>query len=74
MNRNWLIGGGILFGPRVSVDPDCPRDPSSVRIEPMEGAIVKELFNRYLRQKDGLLGLAKHLLELGLPLPRGNPR
>jgi site-specific DNA recombinase len=54
--------------------PDCPRDPSSVRIEPVEGAIVKELFNRYLREKEGLLGLAKHLLELGLPSPRGNPR
>ena len=54
--------------------PDCPRDPSSVRIEPVEGAIVKELFHRYLREKEGLLGLAKHLLALGLPSPRGNPR
>lgn len=35
---------------------------------------MKELFHRYLREKEGLLGLAKHLLELGLPSPRGNPR
>lgn len=54
--------------------PDCPRDPSSVHVEPVEGAIVKELFQRYLREKEGLLGLAKHLLGLGLPSPRGNPR
>src|SRR6202021_3716827 len=54
--------------------PDCPRDPPSVHIEPVEGAIVKELFQRYLREKEGLLGLAKHLLALELPSPRGNPR
>jgi site-specific DNA recombinase len=43
---------------------DCPRDPSSVHIEPVEGAIVTELFHRYLQEKEGLLGLAKHLLGL----------
>ena len=54
--------------------PDCPRDPSSVHIEPAEAAIVRELFAQYLREKETLLSLAKHLWALGLPSPRGRPR
>ena len=54
--------------------PDRPRDPAAVQIEPAEGAIVRELFARYLEDKGTLLGLAKHLLQLRLPSPRGNPR
>jgi site-specific DNA recombinase len=46
--------------------PDCPRDPCSVHIEPVEGAIVKELFHRYLRENEGLLGLAKHSVGTGI--------
>lgn len=53
--------------------PDCPRDPSSVHIEPVEAAIVRELFAQYLREKETLLSLAKYLLTLGLPSPRGKP-
>jgi len=54
--------------------PDHARDPSGVQIEPAEGAIVRELFARYLQEHGTLLSLAKHLLQLGLPSPRGNPR
>jgi len=54
--------------------PDHPRDPSGVQIEPAEGAIVQALFARYLHEHGTLLSLAKHLLQLGLPSPRGNPR
>jgi site-specific DNA recombinase len=54
--------------------PDRPRDPSGVQIEPVEGAIVRELFARYLEDKGTLLSLAKHLLQLSLPSPRGNQR
>jgi site-specific DNA recombinase len=54
--------------------PDRPRDPCGVQIEPAEGAIVRELFARYLEDKGTLLSLAKHLLHLRLPSPRGNPR
>ncbi|MGH9631596.1 MAG: recombinase family protein [Bryobacteraceae bacterium] len=61
-----------LYGYRSA--PDCPRDPSSVHIESAEGAIVRELFAQYLRDKETLLSLAKHLLALGLPSPRGKPR
>src|SRR3954452_916930 len=52
--------------------PDHPRDPSGVQIEPAEGAIVRELFARYLQEHATLFSLAKHLLQLGLPSPRGN--
>ena len=54
--------------------PDCPRDPAAVRIEPTEGVLVQELFVRYLEPLGTLLGLAKYLLELQVPSPRGNPR
>jgi site-specific DNA recombinase len=54
--------------------PDHPRDPSGVQIEPAEGAIVQELFARYLQEHGTLFSLAKHLLQLGLPSPRGNQR
>src|SRR5215472_9530265 len=54
--------------------PDRPRDPAGVQIEPAEGAIVQGLFARYLEDKGTLLSLAKYLLQLSLPSPRGNRR
>jgi len=60
------------YGYRSS--PDCPRDPSGVRIETVEAASVQELFARYLEPRGTLLNLAKYLLDLQLPSPRGNPR
>jgi site-specific DNA recombinase len=60
------------YGYRLA--PDRPRDPTGVQIEPAEGAIVRELFARYLEDKGTLLSLTKHLLQLRLPSPRGNQR
>ena len=40
--------------------PDRPRDPAGVQIEPVEGAIVQEIFARSLEADGTLLGLAKH--------------
>ncbi len=37
--------------------PDCPRDPTGVRVELIEGALVQELFIRYLEPEGTLLGL-----------------
>jgi site-specific DNA recombinase len=54
--------------------PDRPRDPAGVQIEPTEGAIVQEVFARYLEVDETLLGLAKHLLRFGIKSPRGNRR
>jgi site-specific DNA recombinase len=60
------------YGYRLA--PDRPRDPAGVRIEPIEGALVQELFVRYLEPQGTLLRLAKYLLELGVPSPHGNAR
>jgi site-specific DNA recombinase len=54
--------------------PDRPREPAGVQIEPTEGAMVQEVFARYLAADGTLLGLAKHLLQLGIRSPRGNRR
>jgi hypothetical protein len=40
--------------------PDHPRDPVSVQIAPVEGAIVQEVFARYLAAQGTLFGVAKY--------------
>jgi site-specific DNA recombinase len=77
--RQMTLRAGILlpwtippYGYRVH--PDRPRDPAGVQIEPVEGAIVQEVFARYLEAEGTLLGLATHLLRLGTRSPRGNRR
>jgi site-specific DNA recombinase len=77
--RQMKLRAGILlpwtttpYGYRV--DPERPRDPAGVRIDPAEGAIVQELFTRYLEAHETLRGLVKYVLGLGLPSPRGRAR
>jgi site-specific DNA recombinase len=43
------------------LDPDRPRDPAGVTVEPAEAAVVQELFARYVEDCGSLFGLAKHL-------------
>jgi hypothetical protein len=45
-----------------------------VRIDPAEGAVIRELFMRYLEAAETLRGLVKYGLGLGLPSPRGGAR
>jgi site-specific DNA recombinase len=73
------LRAGILLPWTISpygyrVHPDHPCDPAGVQIEPTEGAMVQELFARSLEADGTLLGLAKHLLQLGITSPRGNRR
>jgi site-specific DNA recombinase len=77
--RQMKLQAGILlpwttppYGYRLH--PDRPRDPAGVQIEPTEGAIVQELFVRYLEDGGTLLGLAKDLLQRGIKSPRGRLR
>jgi site-specific DNA recombinase len=77
--RQMKLRAGVLlpwtmppYGYRVH--PDRPRDPAGVQIEPVEGAIVQEVFARYLEAGGTLLGLARHLLQLGIKSPRGKRR
>src|SRR6266511_2752270 len=74
--RQMKLRAGILrpwtttpYGYRV--DPERPRDPAGVRIDPAEGAVVRELFTRYLEAPETIRGLVKYMLRLGLPSPRG---
>jgi site-specific DNA recombinase len=55
------------------VDPDRPRDPAGVQVDPAEAAIVAEMFAWYLHEGRSLLGLVKHLQQLGAPSPTGKP-
>ena len=61
----------VPYGYRV--DPDRPRDPAGVQLEPAAAAVVQELFARYLDDHATLFGLAQHLRQLGLPSPTGQP-
>jgi site-specific DNA recombinase len=77
--RQMKLQAGVLlpwtvppYGYRLH--PDRPRDPAGVQIESTEGAIVPELFVRYLEDGGTLLGLAKDLLQRGIKSPRGHPR
>jgi len=54
--------------------PEHPRDPSGVRVEPMEGVIVTEIFAEYLQDGAGLIQVAKHLYARGIPSPTGKKR
>src|SRR5712691_8595615 len=56
------------------VDPTRPRDPAGVRLEPMEVAVVGELFASYGEQGQSLLGVTKQLMTLRVPPPNGGPR
>jgi site-specific DNA recombinase len=53
------------------LDPDHPRDPAGVTVEPAEAAVVQDLFARYLEDRQSLFGLARHLKALGIASPSG---
>jgi site-specific DNA recombinase len=56
------------------LDPEHPRDPSGVRIEPAEAAVVAELFAVYLQPRMTLAQLAKLLQQRGVLTPSGQRR
>jgi site-specific DNA recombinase len=56
------------------VDPDHPRTPEGVRLEPVEAAIVTEIFVGYLECGQSLAGMATQLMQQGIPAPRGGKR
>ncbi len=73
-----LRAGSLLTWTRVPfgyrVDPDRPRDPAGVRVEPAEAAIVAELFATYLEAGQSVCGLAKQLTALQTPTATGATR
>src|ERR1700694_1786179 len=56
------------------VDPARPRDPSGVRREPTEAAIVAEIFASYLQEGQSLSGVTKHLMAQQIKSPSGRRR
>lgn len=56
------------------MDPDPPRDPAGVRVEPAEAAVIQDLFARYDEPSVRLFALALHLQALGVLTPRGRRR
>ncbi|MGZ6347887.1 MAG: recombinase family protein [Anaerolineales bacterium] len=56
------------------VDPEHPRDPALLQIDPAESAIVLHMFAWYLESESSLYCIAKRLTDLSLPTPMGKPR
>jgi site-specific DNA recombinase len=56
------------------VDPDHPRDPDTLQLDPVEAAVVSQIFNWYLEPKTTLYLIAKRLSDLSLPTPTGKLR
>jgi site-specific DNA recombinase len=56
------------------LDPDRPRDPAGVTVEPAEAAVVQELFTRFIEDHASLFSLARHLRALGVASPTGRPQ
>jgi site-specific DNA recombinase len=73
-----LRSGLLLPWPRAPygyrLDPERPRDPALVRVEPAEAAIVQELFASYVAGGVTLYTLASRLTARQVPTPRGRPR
>jgi site-specific DNA recombinase len=55
----------------LRVDPDRPSDPAGVRPEEAKAAVVAEIFAAYLEPGATLLGVSRHLRDMGVPAPRG---
>jgi len=64
-----LPGTRVPYG--LGVDPDRPRDPTGVRIDPVAGAHVHELFLAYLEEQATLSQLVATLERQGVPTPHG---
>jgi site-specific DNA recombinase len=58
------------------LDPDRPRDPSRVRLDPVQAAVVEQMFAWYTDpgQTPSLYQVAKRLSEAQIPTPRGGTR
>jgi site-specific DNA recombinase len=58
------------------LDPECPRDPQRLRLDPVKAAVVTEIFAWYtdLQTPTTLYGVAKRLSDLHVPTPMGKPR
>lgn len=58
------------------VNPERPRDPSGVQLDPVKAEIIKQIFAWYTdpKQSVSLYWIAKQLSDQGIPTPRGGKR
>src|SRR4051794_32471613 len=54
------------------LDPERPRDPTGVRLDEAEAAVVRDLFARFTDEGAAVTALVQHLHRLGIPSPRGH--
>jgi site-specific DNA recombinase len=75
-----LRGGQLLPWTRAPygylLDPERPRDPSRVRIDPVQAAVVEHMFAWYTdpQQSISLYEVAKRLSDVQIPTPKGGQR
>ena len=55
-------------------DPEHPRDPALVQLDPAESVMVTQIFGWYLEQGNTLYLIAKRLTDLGIQSPYKKPR
>jgi site-specific DNA recombinase len=79
--RQAKIRSGLLLPWTVPpygylLDPECPRDPSRLRRDPVKAAVVTHIFAWYTepQRPSTLYGVAKRLSDAQLPTPMGKPR
>src|SRR6185437_9785062 len=59
----------VPYGYRI--DPNRPRDPSGVQVDPAEGAVIQEIFARYLAEGATLGTVVAALKQHGTLTPQG---
>jgi site-specific DNA recombinase len=73
-----LRAGHLLPWPRplygYQVDPEHPRDPSGLHLDPVTSAIVQQIFAWYLEPQATLYQVAKRLIDAQMPTPTGKAR
>ena len=79
--RQAKIRSGLLLPWTVPpygylLDPECPRDPSRLRLDPIKAAVVTQIFAWYTEPQTAstLYGVAKRLSDAQFPTPMGQPR
>lgn len=56
------------------LDPEHPRDPTCLRLDPAAAVVVQELFTWYLEPGATVHSIASRLTQAGMLTPTGKPR
>lgn len=67
-----LPWGTTPFG--YQADPEHPRNPTSLQVDPDAAVIVQQIFTWYLEERGTIRRVAVRLTEAGIPTPSGKTR